>query len=99
MSTEIKPFILPEQRYCHDAHFAQLVDFLEAQIHAANLTPTEIREAAMLAAVHHSMREVSPMVYVGGAVAPRVQAGEPVEALPPVVLVNGVAYRREGTPP
>lgn len=40
----------PEQRYCHDVMFKSLVDLLEHQIHQAQYTPSEIRDAAMLVA-------------------------------------------------
>ena len=43
----------PEERYRRDTQFKMLVDLLEAQIYRANYTPTELREAAMLAAIHY----------------------------------------------
>ena len=46
----------PEDRYRHDQHFRALVDLLEAAVHRAEYTPTELREAAMLAAIHYEMR-------------------------------------------
>jgi hypothetical protein len=36
--------------------FRKVVDTLEALIHDAHLTPSEIREAAVLAATHYEMR-------------------------------------------
>lgn len=47
---------LPEYRYRTDATFHTLVDSLEALLIHAHLTPSEIREAAMLAAIHHEER-------------------------------------------
>lgn len=46
----------PERRYHTDAMFRKVVDTLEALIHDAHLTPSEIREAAVLAATHYEMR-------------------------------------------
>ena len=42
-----------EQRYLHDPQIRALVDSLESQIEQLNFTPSEIRECAMLAAIHH----------------------------------------------
>lgn len=46
----------PEYRYFNDPVFHQLVDTLEALVREAELTPSEIREAAMLACIHYEMR-------------------------------------------
>ena len=46
----------PHSRYRRDRAFATLVDTLELLIHRAEYTPTEIREAAMLAQIHHEER-------------------------------------------
>lgn len=79
----------PEDRYRHDPTFHSLVDILEAHLHAAEMTPTEIREAAMLAAIHHEMRR-SPIrrVVVTGVAA--ADDGY----LPSVLLFEGHEYRR-----
>lgn len=45
-----------EERYCNDAVFHRVVCMLEAVIADAQLTPAEIREAAMLACIHYEMR-------------------------------------------
>ena len=50
----------PEDRYMRDPHFHALVDVLENAIHVAQYTPTEIREAAMLAAIRYEMRRGMP---------------------------------------
>lgn len=50
----------PEERYQRDPHYRCLVDVLEQAIHAAQYTPTEIREAAMLAAIRYEMRRGMP---------------------------------------
>jgi hypothetical protein len=43
----------PDVRYYRDATFAHLVNMLEHALHLCEYTPTEIREAAMLAAIRH----------------------------------------------
>lgn len=40
----------PTERYLKDPTFHNLVETLRAQIHLANYTPTELREAVILAA-------------------------------------------------
>lgn len=40
-----------QERYYRDAAFKQLVDVIYSMIYKAEYTPTEIREAAMLAAI------------------------------------------------
>ncbi len=40
-----------ESRYYHDAFYRTLVDFLHQQMIEMQLTPGEIRDAAMLAAI------------------------------------------------
>lgn len=44
---------LPEWRYQHDPKFKSCVDMMHCLIQRAELTPTEVREAAMLACIHH----------------------------------------------
>lgn len=43
----------PQERYERDPQFRTLVDTLHAAIQRCQYTPTEIREAAMLAAIHY----------------------------------------------
>ena len=48
-----------EKAYQNDPHYRQLVDVLYAQIIELQLSPAEIRSAAMLAAIHveqHTLR-------------------------------------------
>lgn len=47
----------PRNRYHRDPMFRQLVDTLYLQIEHANYTPTELREAAILAAIMHAERQ------------------------------------------
>ena len=55
----------PEERYLRDTTFKILVDSLEAQIHQANYTPTELREAAILAAIHYEERQPARLFTIG----------------------------------
>ena len=48
----------PEDRYRSDPQFKVLVDILEAAVQRAEYTPTELREAAMLAAIHYESYRV-----------------------------------------
>ena len=45
--------LTPDERYRRDATFAALVNTLEHMIRACDYTPTEVREAAMLAAIRY----------------------------------------------
>lgn len=45
----------PEERYLCDPEFKQLVDVMISIIHKAQFTPTELREAAILAATKYEM--------------------------------------------
>jgi hypothetical protein len=45
-----------EYRYLHDPMVRALVDSLEHHIHNLQFTPSEIRECAMLAAIHYEQR-------------------------------------------
>lgn len=50
------------ERYQTDATFRQLVDMLYASIDNAQFTPSEIREAAMLAHILYEERRIRPMM-------------------------------------
>ena len=45
-----------EYRYLHDRMVKELVDSLEHHIHELQFTPSEVRECAMLAAIHYEQR-------------------------------------------
>jgi hypothetical protein len=49
----------PVERYNNDPHFRNLVKYMEALIHQAQFTPSELREAVMLAAINYEMSRLS----------------------------------------
>lgn len=53
-----------EERYMNDPVIKNMVDMMEKCIHDLELTPTEIRQCAMLAAVHHEQRNVHQRIYM-----------------------------------
>lgn len=59
-----KPIIRPQplERYYSDPMFRALVDSLIHQIREANYTPSEIREAAMLAQIMYEETILKPII-------------------------------------
>ncbi len=51
----------PQEKYQKDSMFKALVDLMEAHIHQADYTPSEMREAAMLASIHYEYRRERPV--------------------------------------
>jgi hypothetical protein len=51
-----------EQRYRRDPLFANLVDTILHFILDGKFTPTELRDAVILAATHYEMRHVRPQL-------------------------------------
>lgn len=47
-----------ERRYYEDATFRYAVDMLEALMHRAELSPMDVRSAAMIACIHYETRNV-----------------------------------------
>ena len=48
----------PREKYMNDPEYHQLVTMLENFIERAQFTPSELREAAMLASINYEMRHV-----------------------------------------
>ena len=46
----------PKEKYMNDPEYHQLVDMLESFIDRARFTPSELREAAVLASINYEMR-------------------------------------------
>ena len=63
----------PEDRYRNDVVYSKVVDWIESIIRDAKLTPSEVRECAMLAAIHYEMRAISHGRYVFGDVETYIQ--------------------------
>jgi hypothetical protein len=55
--------LLAQERYMRDPMFKTLVDQLFHQLSLSNYTPTELREAVMLAAVRYESMTIRPMFY------------------------------------
>lgn len=52
----------PNERYKYDPLFKALVDMLHFHIKEARYTPTEIREAAMLAQIHYESYSIKSFI-------------------------------------
>ena len=48
----------PREKYMNDAEYNHLVRTLEGLIEAARFTPSELREACILASINYEMRHV-----------------------------------------
>ena len=51
----------PRDKYLNDPEYHQLVRMLESFIERAQFTPSELREAAVLACINYEMRHVRGM--------------------------------------
>jgi len=64
--------LIPEERYLRDTAFRTIVDMLEHLIREAKYTPTELREACILAAIHYEMTKPRSYHYdPSGQIIPR----------------------------
>jgi len=50
--------ITPKDKYHTDTTFHQLVNLLESFVEKAQFTPSELREAAVLACINYEMRHI-----------------------------------------
>jgi len=84
-----------EERYRTDAHFKMLADMIEAYIHKTEFTPSEVREAAMMACIHFEMR----YRWAQNPFPPRIETKSTAGRLgfppPPIVIVDGYTYTYE----
>lgn len=51
----------PREKYENDPEYHELVRMLESFIERAQFTPSELREAAVMASINYEMRRVRPM--------------------------------------
>ena len=51
----------PKEKYMNDPEYHHLVNTLEGLIEAARFTPSELREACLLASINYEMRHVRDM--------------------------------------
>jgi hypothetical protein len=80
----------PEERYQRDALFRMFVDQLEYYIRQAVFSGTEIREAAMLALIHHERTTFRPFrIYpAAGVEGGRLEYLEPPPPVRPTALTS-----------
>lgn len=60
--------LTPEERYHRDPLFRSLVDVITHYIASCTFTPTELREAVILAAIRYERVATRPVVYHEGNV-------------------------------
>ena len=53
----------PRDKFQNDPAYHELVCLLESFIDKAHFTPSELREAAILASINHEMRNIRPIEY------------------------------------
>lgn len=51
----------PKEKYMSDPEYHHLVNILEGLIESARFTPSELREACMLASINYEMRHIRDM--------------------------------------
>jgi hypothetical protein len=66
----------PDERYYNDPIFQRLVDSIYMQIREGSFTPTELREAAMLASIRYSERNLSPKMVIPDKVSTAMETLE-----------------------
>jgi len=54
------------EKYQNDPFFHKVVDMLEAMLHEAKLTPSEVREAAVLACINYELHRKMPYITIKG---------------------------------
>jgi hypothetical protein len=51
----------PKEKYLNDPQYNHLVNMLESMIEKAQFTPSELREACVLASINYEMRHIRDM--------------------------------------
>jgi len=66
----------PEEKYLNDPSYKMLVDTLLHQIIQAHFTPSEIREAAVYAAIRYEQIRIKPRhIFTENSITPREARG------------------------
>jgi len=76
----------PKDKYLNDPEYRHLVDMMESLIERARFTPSELREASILACINYEMRHVREF-----AQDPRVLSA--LETLDEYVMRKGGKHR------
>lgn len=76
----------PKDKYLNDPEYRYLVDMMESLIERARFTPSELREASILACINYEMRHVRESVQ-----DPRVLSA--LETLDEYVMRKGGKHR------
>ena len=53
----------PQDKYRNDPAYRHLVDMIEAFVDTAEFTPSELRQAVVLACIHYEMRRSQTRIY------------------------------------
>lgn len=54
--------ITPQEKYLTDPDYKMLVDWMVGHIEKCNYTPSEMREASILASIKHEQMQVRPNI-------------------------------------
>ena len=54
----------PQDKYNHDVWFRKLVDTIKAYLHHSDFTPSEVRQAAILACIQFEMERAHPSILI-----------------------------------
>lgn len=67
----------PEEAYKYDNTFRHIVDIMRAELSVYQITPAELRQAALLAATMHEMERVRPLLILHGSIYMKVPMDQP----------------------
>ena len=54
----------PTEQYKYDSKFRQIVDILRDELRRYEFTPSELRQAVILAATMHAEQNIRPTIYI-----------------------------------
>lgn len=67
----------PEEAYKYDNTFRHIVDIMRAELSVYQITPAELRQAALLAATMHEMERVRPLLILHDSIYMKVPMDQP----------------------